>query len=353
MNTTDIRSIRLYNHLLTAHQLKSPKEIVSWMGAMQAQNYPMAKWGIGVRLPDVTNEMVEQAINEGEIIRTHIMRPTWHFVSSDDIHWMLELTAPRIKPIVLSYCKLSGEDESLLNKMVRLVEKILTKESHLTRQEIGVLLEAEGYVTDQYKLNHIMLWAELEGVACNGKIKGGKQTYSLLQEKVPKIITLTKEESLEKLARNYFTSHAPATLKDFVWWSGLLTSDARKAIECIKHDFISETIDSETYWFKANTQLPNDNGVPSALLLPAFDEYIVGYKGRTDILKEEHNRTVITKTGIFSPATVLNGEIIGTWKNKPVKGKSDTDLTFFRKEKKETHHLFTSQSEMYTAFWNK
>lgn len=350
MNTIDIRNIRLYNQLLTTHRLKTPKEVVSWMGAMQAQMYPMAKWAIGLRLPGSTNEMVEQAINNGEIIRTHILRPTWHFVSSEDIHWMLELTAPRIKMAVLNYCKYSGEDEPLLNKMLHYVEKILMKESHLTRQEVGELLIAEGVELDKYRLNHIMSWAELEGVVCNGKVKGGKQTYSLLQEKAPKTFSLTKDEALERLARKYFSSHGPATIKDFVWWSGLLTSDARKGIEYIKHDFVGEVFGDETYWFRNDLQLPSSEDNSSALLLPAFDEYLVGYRDRPEILKAEYTRTVITKTGIFAPIITLNGEIIGTWKDKK---KTDTEFSFFQKEKKQIQDLFKSHTEMYKAFWSK
>jgi hypothetical protein len=347
MNTIDIRNIRLHSHLLTAHELKKPKDVVSWMGAMQAQTYPMAKWAIGVRLPGSTDSMIEQAINKGEIIRTHILRPTWHFVSSDDIHWMLELTAPRIKAIVLNYNKSIGEDETLLNKMLSPVEKILTKENHLTRQEIGERLKVEGMDIDNRRLSHIMSWAELEGVVCNGKVKGSKQTYCLLQEKAPKTFSLTKDEALERLARRYFSSHGPATLKDFVWWSGLLMSDARKGIESIKHNFAGETIGAETYWFRNDIQLPPDTA-PSALLLPAFDEYLVGYKDRLDILKAEYTRTVITKTGIFSPILTLNGEIIGMWKNK----KTDTEHSFFQKEKKDVQTLFELHAGMYKAYRN-
>jgi hypothetical protein len=346
MNTTNIRTLRLHNHLLTAHALKRPKDIVAWMGAMQAQTYPMAKWAIGVRLPGSTEGMIEQAINEGEIIRTHILRPTWHFVSSDDIHWMLELTAPRIKAIVLTYNKSIGEDETLLNKMLSPVEKILTEESHLTRQEIGERLKAEGMDIDNRRLNHIMSWAELEGVVCNGRVKGSKQTYCLLQEKAPKTYSLTKEEALERLARKYFSSHGPATIKDFVWWSGLLMSDARKGIESIRHDFTGETIGADTYWFRKDIQLPPADTTPSALLLPAFDEYLVGYRGRLDILKEEYTRTVITKTGIFSPILTLNGEIIGTWKNK----KADTEHSFFQKEKKDVQELFKPHAGRYKTY---
>jgi hypothetical protein len=316
------------------------------MGAMQAQTYPMAKWAVGLRLPGSTDGMIEQAVNEGDIIRTHILRPTWHFVSSDDIHWILELTAPRIKTILLNYNKSIGDDEALLNKMLPLVEKILTKESHLTRQEIGERLKTEGWDTNNRRLNHIMSWAELEGVVCNGKVRGSKQTYCLLQEKAPKTYSLTKEEALERLARKYFSSHGPATVKDFVWWSGLLMSDARKGIESIKHDLISETIGAETYWFRNDIQLPPEDTTPSALLLPAFDEYLIGYRDRLDILKEEYTRTVITKTGIFSPILTLNGEIIGTWKNK----KTDTEHFFFQKKEKDVQALFKPHAGMYKAY---
>ncbi|MDR0844156.1 MAG: winged helix DNA-binding domain-containing protein, partial [Tannerella sp.] len=210
MEVSDIIYIRLANHQLIGTELKKPHEIVSWLGAVQAQNFNMAKWAIGVRLPGITDGDVEQAINQGEIIRTHIMRPTWHLVAKDDIRWMLELTAPRIISALRSSDKILEITPDVLKKAYSIIEKKLQKGIHPTRQEIGKMLTANKIsCEDSRRLNHIMYHAELDGFVCNGTIRGKQQTYCLLDEKAPKTGVFHKEEALEKLARKYFQSHSP------------------------------------------------------------------------------------------------------------------------------------------------
>ncbi|MDH6356706.1 winged helix DNA-binding domain-containing protein [Parabacteroides sp. PF5-9] len=349
MTTADLLNIRLYNQGLVCAGFEKPEEVVAYMGAMQSQAYEMAKWGIGVRLPGTTNALVEEAFNQGRIIRTHILRPTWHFVVAEDFHWMMELSSPRLRPVFLNYGKMRGMDEEAIMKASRLVVPILEKYGHLTRLEIGEHLKTKGVDIDRHDMSHIMSRAELDGIVCNGAVKGNKQTYALLAERVPKGNRLTKEEALEKLARKFFTSHGPATLQDYVWWSGLLTSDARKSVECIKDDFICEEINGKSYWMKNDIQEPKAE--TSALLLPAFDEYVVSYKDRSEILSEPHYRKIITRTGVFSPTITYNGEIIGNWK-RVVKRKSITaELAFFESVNKQVERLFQQAVKLYEQFY--
>lgn len=352
MDTIDIRNIRLYNQQLINSELQTPHDVVSYMGAMQSQAFDMAKWGIGLRLNGATNKQVEKAFNSGEIVRTHILRPTWHFVAAADIHWMFDLSAPRIKPTFVNYSGTVGLDEDLVLKSFRIVEKVLRDENHLTREELGAVFEAEGIIADSRLVGLFLSRAEVEGLVCSGRQKGNKQTYALLHEWVPKKQQLAKEEALEKLTRKFFTSHGPATLQDYVWWSGLLTSDARKGIDLIKHDFICEKINSREFWFKPDIQLPEVKN-ESALLLPAFDEFIVSYKDRSDILAEKDLRKIITRTGIFAPALSYNGEIIGSWKKIKKGGRNEVELTFFDKTSKAIQNLFKEVSKEYISFLEK
>lgn len=217
MNTSELLNIRLYNQLLAGHQFKEAQEVVSWMGAMQSQSLDLAKWAIGVRLENKTVKDIDNALNTGKIIRTHILRPTWHFVSATDIHWMFDLSNPRLKPIYRSYCKIHGADELLVYKAVPVVEEALQGGKHLTKQEISNALRVRDIIVDTPHLTLIISYAEMEGILCNGKIKGTKQTFTLLNEWAPRQQTLNREESLERLARIYFTSHSPATINDFAW----------------------------------------------------------------------------------------------------------------------------------------
>lgn len=348
MTPTDILTIRLYNQLLTGCKFTCPSEIVSWLGAMQSQNYEMAKWGIGVRLPGTTNKQIEEAFNAGEILRTHILRPTWHFITPEDIHWMLELTAPRMKPAFDSFARQRGFEMHIAHKAQDMVAAILEEHGHLTRQEmIGHLAERGIHLSEDHNANYIMSRAEVDGLVCSGKVKGTKHTYALLYQRAPHKVSLCKEEMLEKLARKYFASHGPATLEDYFWWSGLNMTDAKKGIELIKQDFICEEINGKVYWMPNDIQTPSGN---VAHLLPAFDEYVVSYKYREEMIDERYYRKVLTMNGIFSPTIHYNGKAVGSWKRITNKNGAVAELTFFETTPKKVHARFNKQLRAYERF---
>lgn len=348
MSPTDILQIRLYNQLLAGSKFTSPAEIVSWLGAMQSQNYEMAKWGIGVRLADTTNQQIEKAFNEGEILRTHVLRPTWHFVTPEDIHWMLELTAPRIQSAYDSYVRFSGIENEMIRKGEDLVMHILEEHGHLTRQQLTEHLAARGMeFPEERSIRYLMVKAEIDRLVCSGKMNGAQYTFALLHQRAPKKQSLSKEEMLEKLTRKYFSSHGPATLEDCQWWSGLTKTDVKKGIELIKNDFISEEINGKTYW------MPNDIQMPSGdmgHLLPAFDEFVVSYKERQEIIDETYYRKVLTINGLFSPTIHYNGKAVGSWKRVSKKNGAVAELSFFATTPKKIQERFNKQLKAYEKF---
>lgn len=353
MNTSGILTLRLYNQqLITNERLKEPVEVVSWMGAMQSQTLEMAKWAIGVRLPGTTVKDIEDSLNDGRIIRTHILRPTWHFVAAEDIHWMFDLSNPRIKPIYISYCKLTGTDEQMVTGTYPILEKTLAGGKHFTKPEIQEILQQHGIECKDRLLNVIMGRAEMEGILCNGKLRGNKQTFTLLHEWAPKKYTLSKEEALERLARRFFTSHSPATMEDFAWWSGLTVTECRQALQLIKEDFRCETINDRIFWFKNDFKIPEINK-PSVLLLPPFDEYVVSYKNRSEIVEDIHYGKVMTKNGLFDPTMMLDGEIIGKWKKKTTPQGAQVDLTYFIHTTKKAQTLFDKEARRVETFYKK
>jgi hypothetical protein len=313
MTTKEIANLRLLNQQVSGTKFKSPEDIVSWMGAMQAQDYAMAKWAIGVRLPGCTEKEIEAAIDRGEILRTHLLRPTWHFVSSDEIFWMLELTAPHIKSSLKSRWKQLELDQKTIIKSNKVIERTLNANGQLTRDELFDKLEKEKIKTGKQRGVHLLLEAELEGLICSGKRKGIQRTYALLEERVPDKIKFPREEALGRLAQKYFSSHGPASQQDFVWWSGLPVKDARQAIEMIKQDFNSEKMDSQVYW-RENSLSGSSKFKPSAFLLPAYDEYLISYKDRTAALNFEHHNRTISFNGIFKPTVIVNGQVAGIWR---------------------------------------
>ncbi|HTB31819.1 MAG TPA: winged helix DNA-binding domain-containing protein [Bacteroidia bacterium] len=346
---SEIAHLRLYSQQIAATKMQSPKEMVAWMGAIQAQDYAMSKWAIGVRLPGSTDEEIDTAIDKGEIIRTHILRPTWHLVSADDIYWMLELTAPHVISGVNSTANSLGLTKAIISKCNKILEKALRDGNHLTREELMALLNKAKISTESFRSIHIMFHAELNGIVCNGIRKGKNNTYALLAERVPKKKTVPREEALAKLAKKYFLSHGPATVKDFVWWSGLPVKDARNALEMIRSNFISETIGEETYWFANSFSIPKKNN-SSVYLLPAFDEFLISYKDRAASFPLGNHKKAFTNNGIFRPVIVINGHVTGIWKRTIKKDKVIIETDLFQPHNKASISLIEKAAGSFGCF---
>ncbi|WP_051041015.1 winged helix DNA-binding domain-containing protein [Fibrisoma limi] len=314
MATDHLLRQRLANQQLVNPPQHSVPEIVSWLGAVQSQEFHDAKWSVAQRTDGLTHDAFMQAFNEGMILRTHVLRPTWHFVAPADIRWMLTLTAPRIKAFMRTNDRKLGLDEAVFSRTNTLIEQTLGKAGrYLTRMELAGVLKQAGIRLEANALAHILTRAELEGIICSGAMQGKHQTFALLDERVPEAHQLPREEALAKLATRYFASHGPATVHDFSWWSGLTLTDARLSIESIKSELASETIQGSTYWF-VPASIP-DRLPTRALLLPNFDEYVVGYADRTRLLEPTYAGELSGQgTILFYKTIVLTGQIVGTWK---------------------------------------
>jgi hypothetical protein len=352
MQPTDISLIRLINQQIVESKLKTAKEIVGWMGAVQAQDFNMVKWAIGIRLHNSTNTIIESAINAGEIIRTHLLRPTWHFVSANDIYWMLDLTGPHIKASMRFRDRELELTETVYAKSNSIFTKSLQGGKHLTREELVTELERANIATDDNRASHLLMRAELDGVICSGKIKNNRQSYALLSERVPKITTLNRDEALSQLALTYFTSHCPATLQDFIWWSGLSVADARHALEMVKPNFISETMNQQTYWLTHSFSIPKPDK-DFVHLLPAFDEFIISYKDRTAVLPFENHNKAVSNNGIFKPIIVINGQVKGIWRRTIKKGKIILEIESFLELDETTNSQIEKASLSFENFMNK
>jgi hypothetical protein len=283
------------------------------MGAIQAQDYAMAKYATGIRLKNATDQTIEEAINKAEIIRTHVLRPTWHFVVANDIRWMLQLTAKNLNRALSSNNKRLELDEKTFTKTNRIIEKLLLGGKHLTRKEIMAALEKKGIKTNDLRAGHIMFRAETDLVVCNG-IKREKQfTYALFDERIPSTKKFTMEEALAELALRYFQSHGPATLHDFTWWSGLSVSDSKNGLELIKSKLVAVKNKGAVYWYVRDSPLQKTKG-NKIIFLPAYDEFLISYKSREISLDPTFASKSYTTNGIFNPIIVHNAKVIGTWR---------------------------------------
>jgi len=293
MTNSDQLFSRLHNQRLSSTRFEKPVDVVRWLGAVQAQDFNAAKWALALRMRQATDVIVEEAFNNGEILRTHVMRPTWHFVAPEDIRWLLQLTAPRVNLRAGPNYRKFELDTAVFKRSNKIFAKALEGGKHLTRPALRSMLDADGIdVTDPVRLAHILLRAELDGVICSGPRIGKQFTYALLEERAPASKILERDEALVELTQRYFRSHGPATLQDFVWWSGLTVEDARRGMAQVGTPRSSRTKPSPT----------------SAHLLPAFDEYFVAYKDR------EVAAGSLSTWDVLGPTFIIDGIAAGRWK---------------------------------------
>ncbi len=310
----EIARQRLSNHHIAGTRFSTPAEVVQWLCAVQAQDYTAAKWAIGQRTRAVTDAGVEQAFAVGAILRTHVLRPTWHFVTAADIRWMLELTAPRVRAATEPYNRRHELDAALFKRSNAVLAKALRGGKQLTRVELASILSQAGIATDDLlRLMLIMMRAELDGIVCSGAPRGKQQTYALLDERAPKHRALARDEALAELARRYFAGHGPATLQDYAWWSGLTIADARSGLAMVQSAFAHEEVNGKTYWLYPS-RTAKDKTL-AAYLLPNFDEYMVGYTHRGASYDQAHDDKLDARGSILATHTiVIDGEIVGAWK---------------------------------------
>ena len=291
-----------------------PSQVVAALGAVQSQDYGGGKWALGLRMNGATDAALDGAFNEGKILRTHILRPTWHFVAPKDIRWMLALTGPRVHTANAFMYRQQELDPVTIRKSYAVLEKILQGNQHVTRSELGSALERAGIKAKGIRLGYIVMSAELDGIICSGARKGKQFTYALLEERVPNVKALTREEALAELTRRYFATRGPATLHDFTWWSGLTMADAKEGIEAVKSKFVSEVVNEKTYWFDSSVS-PVKEKSPTAYLLPNYDEYFIGFKDRSAIGQVAKQAGIRGDDPSFlAHVIILDGQLVGGWR---------------------------------------
>jgi hypothetical protein len=292
----------------------APAEVVGWLGAVQSQDYGPAKWSLGQRTGGVADAAVEQAFTDGAILRTHVLRPTWHFVLPADIRWMLELTAPRVHTLNAYMYRRLGLDDAVVARSTALLAGALEGENLRTRKELGAVLEGAGIATAGFRLAYLLMHAELDGVICSGPPRGKQHTYALLDERAPATGSLGREEALAALTLRYFTSHGPATQKDFRWWSSLTAAEVKQGLEMVAPQLEHEVIDDLGYWFAPSPPAPPDPS-PTVRLLQGYDEYIVGYSESKYVLDSSGGARSLPLDRVpFNHAVVLDGQVAGHWK---------------------------------------
>ena len=318
----DLPARRLRAQRLTGNPLPGVVDVVRWMVAVQAQDYGAAKWALAQRTGGVTEAEVDRLFDEGAILRTHVMRPTWHFVLPEDIRWLLELTRAR-----------SGRGFTARHRELRIDPEVVARANeafggalaggrHLTRTELGSVLEAAGVPAEGQRLAHLLGRAELDGVIVSGPRRGKQFTYGLLDERAPAGRALDRAGTLAELTGRHFRSHGPAQLGDFTWWSGLAVADARSGI-ALAGSLEHETVDGADHWFDAGSgPEPARPTSPVAHLLPNFDEYTVAYRDRAVLTHPDHpvKPALLSFGSILANVVIVDGGVRGAWSRAGVQG---------------------------------
>jgi Winged helix DNA-binding domain len=342
---------RLHNQRLSSSPFTKPADVVSWLGAVQAQEYPGARWALALRMRRATDSGIERAFAAGEILRTHVLRPTWHFVAPADIRWMLALTAPRVRVATATYDRRLGIDAAVIQRSNKAIARALKGGRQLTRQELKAALQKAGVAADgTQRLAHLVMHAELDAVVCSGALRGKQFTYALLDERAPGGRILTRDEALAELTRRYFTSHGPAQLQDFVWWSGLTTRDARAGLDMAGRHLADDVIDGKRYWFSSSMRAVA-RPPRAAYLLPPYDEYLIAYKDRSASLDLGLWKPIAARDP-FSSTIVVDGQVAGGWRAVARNGKVTATLDLPARLKKADERLIGDAVRRFAAFLN-
>jgi hypothetical protein len=345
-----VETLRVRAHNLTRPTFADPVQPVSHMGAVQGQDLEMCKWAVGMRLVSPSLVAVREAIDSARIVRLHIMRPTWHLVAAEDVRWILSTNATRLRATYMSYWGKHYEiGESEIARFHDVGARVLSGTDGLTMQEVTVALNEAGYGWHIDQVKMMLTVGEVEGFICNGRQRGRKNTYALLDERVPATAEIPREEALARLATAYFRSHSPASKEDFEWWSGLSGTEAREAMEAIGSELIADRYDGQKLF--VHTSLAEGGMVDDEVhLLPPYDEYLIAYRDRSHVLDPIHTAKAHNGYGIFHPVIMYRGRVVGNWKKLTKKGGTQIETTFFDKSTTPSKQQIDSATERYLAF---
>lgn len=327
-------ALRLLNQQLICPQCANVEEVSDYMCAMQAQDYRMMRWAVAMRTKNPSATAFKKAFDDGRIVRLHLMRGTWQIVSAANYWWLLELCAPRAISVIKGFMsgnKIAISDEELLS-VREIIAQAAADKGSVTKDDFVQALAEKDIVMDAHRLSYHIRMAEIAGVICSGALLPTKTTYALAANKIPPTTPIDRDEALMRMARLYFNSRQPATLDDFVWWSGLTMRNCRKGIALLGDSIHKENYLGREFYL---TDACRSRGFRKGkyLLVPPYDEYLISYKSRDIVLPPEYKYKAHNNNGIFQPIIVHDGIVCGNW--APYKesaqpsfflGDHDTDL---------------------------
>ncbi|HKE98096.1 MAG TPA: winged helix DNA-binding domain-containing protein [Actinomycetes bacterium] len=354
LDGADVAQRRLRNQRLSGAPFERPAEVVGWLGAVQSQDYGPAKWSVGQRIAGAADAMLDRALADGTILRTHVLRPTWHFVLPEDIRWMLELTGPRVHAQNAYHYRRLGLDAATLEACDELLAAALRGGRQRTRKDLAAALGDAGVDAGGLRLVYILMHAELNGVVCSGALRGRQHTYALLDERAPQARRRTRDEALAELTLCYFTGHGPATARDLRWWSSLTAADVADGLELVGPRLRREVADGMTYWSAGPGSGPEPGAREPAgavHLLQGFDEYVVGYQESRYVLDLSGSaRAISGERPVFNHVVVLDGQVAGHWRRTLKSGGVAIEAALYRPPDGDRRRALQAAADRHGAF---
>jgi hypothetical protein len=307
---------RLHGQLLRGPGPAEPEDVVAHLTAMQAQDHGYARWSVAQRMSgSPAAPAVDRAFSEGRILRTHVLRPTWHYVAARDLRWLIGLSGPRVQAANARRYHDLGLDARTLSRSAGLIAEAIAQGPQ-TRRELAAIVERHGISAEGERITYILMHAELTAVICSGPMKGKQHTYAAFGQRVPPKPGPDRDEALGELAWRYFSTRGPATLSDFSWWSGLGARDAREGLDMVQTRLASHNADGRTYWF-ADHSIPRTRR-PQIDLVQCYDEVIISYGQTRDTLQTTHAAFPVPRhIQGFRHILLIDGRLLGHWRTHP------------------------------------
>ncbi|HYY07538.1 MAG TPA: winged helix DNA-binding domain-containing protein [Actinomycetota bacterium] len=354
MKPADLTRRRIHSSHLSVEPFGSPVDTVRAHLAMQAQDYAPAKWSIGQRSTSLTHEDVDRALADGSIVRTHVLRPTWHFVAADDLRWLMALSGPRVQQGNARRYGELGLDARTRARCERVIGTALAGGARLTRDQLAEALEAARIDPTGQRMPYILMHCELEALIGSGGLAGKRQTYTLLEGRVPVTETLDRDRALVELTRRYLSTHGPATVKDLSWWSGLTMKDLRGALASLGDEVRSEQLDRFELW-----SLADGSAAPSPVrgvhLLQTYDEIVVGYTESRFLgdPANERARAAWFDRNFPSGVFLLNGRIGGRWRRRAESKRILVEVVLYEEAKRGHRAAIEKATKELGAFFER
>lgn len=348
MDDRTIARWRLTRQRLADADHPTPQAAVEDLLGVQAENFSQTIWALAERTGQPIEAEFDLAFDNGEIVRTHVLRPTWHFVRGEDLVWLLELTTPRARLSLVQLQRSLDLEEATMERADAAIVGMLSEGRHLTREEIGERLRADGLPAEGMALGAMLTHAEFAGLVCSGaRDEGGNQTYALIEERVPDPRRLDRDEALAEIARRYFAGHGPATERDLAYWATLTVTDVRAGLAAAEDHLDSFEHEGATYWHAEPP--PGGTGTPDPRghLLLILDEYYRGYQG---------SRRVLDIAGLEPKGSravgmaLVDGQIVGSMKRTLRSSSVQFDLGLYRELEGDEEQALAEAARRYGAF---